>query len=128
MNISDIELISNLYDLNVLPPARQRLILTTVISRLNSGNNLGWREHRLPYLLALCRELNGQILTVKEIELLKDIREKFKNLNNYQDLDICLMFWQITRNLRYLEAIMNIQNSPNEGLRKQVRAILKYYD
>ncbi|CAH6420371.1 Hypothetical protein HVR_LOCUS1175 [uncultured virus] len=89
--------------------------------------NLKWPTHRRRYLLTFCREITGGLLSLEESQELQNIKEKFENITDYVTLDLCLMFWQISNEDRYLSYIKGIASDSLSELRIAAQTILTHY-
>lgn len=77
-----------------------------IIELLSLGYDVGWKSHREKYLLPLCKKLNDDILTVDELLRFREAKSIIGNIRSLNDLDLCLMFWQISHKDKYWDIIL----------------------
>lgn len=115
MDSSD-KLIANVYNFLNLPLFQQEIVINDLTQSFVENNKLKWPRHRCHYVIELCKELANVPMTHVEIEHLRNIRHKFESISSIEDLDTCLMFWQITKDVQYWNRIQVIANDPYHKL------------
>ena len=124
MDESD-ELVGRVYNFKHLPPGDQISVISDMIRALNNGSNLKWPVHRCSCIIELCKEIANVPMSHIETEHLLSIRKRFENISSLEHLDLCLMFWKITSDLRYWNRIRDIALDPSHNLYIHASTIIK---
>lgn len=124
MDPSD-NLISLVYNFPNLSKVDQTTLINDLIYSFADNKSLKWPVHRRSYVIPLCKELANYPMTSDEITLLRHIRHCFQDISSVEHLDLCLMFWQITKNPQYFNYIHNITINPYHHLVSHASLIIR---
>ena len=118
-------LVGMVYNFKALPHSDQIAVISNLTRSINKGNNLKWPAHRCSYVIELCKELANVPMSQTETKRLLNIRKSFEDISSAKHLDLCLMFWQITSDLRYWQRIKDIASDPSHNLHACASTIIK---
>lgn len=83
-----------------------------------------WSEYRDTLSNCITKESTNQELTDDEKYLLMKAKTRCSNIRNVRDMNICLLFWQMTKNKVYWNYIMEIYNCPLDNMYKYAKIIV----
>lgn len=118
------KIVSDIYNFSSLSKLERDLLIVHIQTASNDGNALKWPEHRLKYLIPLCKETNGDVLTKDEIIMLRILREEFEDIATVDVLDTCIIFWKITKDPQYETFIRRIAHDVYSPLQKTAATVL----
>ena len=116
-------LIYNLYSFTTLSYLEQQNVVTQ-LSLLIDNKSFGWPNHRTKYILPLCQNL---LNNTENIDFFAEIQNKFSCIRNQTDLDLCLMFWQITKDVKYFNIIKQLSLDTSSPINNEATCILNHY-
>lgn len=127
MSNNNIYLVRELYRFSQLSVINQCKLADTLIEYKEKGNTLGWKNNREDIIIPFLKSYIGYKLTEEESTLLTNKQRKLERVNNMDDLDICLMFWQVTLDPKYMGIIRKEALDITSHVYKPSNIILRYY-
>lgn len=119
------KIISDLYNFINLSAKDQFSCLYDFIEHSRCHNSFSWPSHRCVAIPPFCKNLLNIPLTFCELEIVKNIDLRIQNISSIEDLDICLMFWLISKDEKYKQHI--IDTEARGDFQKQTRVIIDMF-
>jgi hypothetical protein len=116
-----------IYQFRSLSPDEQDAVLSEIYRRYQIGNNLSGSIERIRHIIIICKLLkarqNLSALTKEERFLYRSVHLQFDNIQNVGTLDLCLLYWLMTRNSEYqlkLQKVIHDLYSPVRDAAKRI--------
>lgn len=79
------------------------------------------------FVVPFCKSYVGYPLTFDETKLLSEIMKIFDNIREPEDLDRCLLCWQITHDSKYMDIIKQHALNQTSPVHKPADFIINHY-
>lgn len=118
------KLVSEIYRFNKYDLESKNALYDSLSSFYRKGGSLLWPKLRSKLLLPLMGYVLEKQLTEEDEKLLIETEKNFNDIASQDYLDLCLMFWQVTGDEKYVKYIKKAQNSQDYILSKCATIIL----